>query len=360
MDGYAYQSSSHFASFGADHFPPSYSSAPPSPPTYPADPHYPHSAYAPDHAYAHPHAQMRPQIPHHQQLQPHHRHSYPAQQQLQVLTTTADHEHDPAEYTAHPSRPHPPYPFHITNNQQGGSGSSAEQQQQPPLSKQEDGEEHFDNRSGGDILPACTGFNRPLNHHEQERIAHLDRLKFFLATAPARWDASASPDGPLAASASPDDPGSAAAGHLSSAHPALNRFLLPTSEYVSCVLWNGLYHITGTDIVRALVFRFEAFGRPVKNMKKFEEGIFSDLRNLKPGVDACLEEPKVSRRSPSCDWMPLCFDVAASILACPCLFILMSFHLRTARTACSPSPFASSFCFSSPARVIISCRHPNA
>lgn len=32
-------------------------------------------------------------------------------------------------------------------------------------------------------------------------------------------------------------------------------------------------------------------------MKKFEEGIFSDLRNLKPGVDASLEEPKVSRSS---------------------------------------------------------------
>ena len=29
-------------------------------------------------------------------------------------------------------------------------------------------------------------------------------------------------------------------------------------------------------------------------MKKFEEGIFSDLRDLKPGVDASLEEPKVS------------------------------------------------------------------
>jgi len=27
-------------------------------------------------------------------------------------------------------------------------------------------------------------------------------------------------------------------------------------------------------------------------MKKFEEGVFSDLRNLKPGVDACLEDPK--------------------------------------------------------------------
>ncbi|EIW56769.1 transcription factor STE-like protein, partial [Trametes versicolor FP-101664 SS1] len=98
-------------------------------------------------------------------------------------------------------------------------------------------------------------------------LNNLDKLKFFLATAPSRWNS---------------DP----------THPALNRFLLPNQEYVSCVLWGGLYHITGTDIVRALVFRFEAFGRPVRNMKKFEEGVFSDLRNLKPGVDACLEEPK--------------------------------------------------------------------
>ncbi|KAI8967255.1 STE like transcription factor-domain-containing protein, partial [Mycotypha africana] len=43
-----------------------------------------------------------------------------------------------------------------------------------------------------------------------------------------------------------------------------------------------------------LVFRFTAFGRPIHNMKKFEEGIFSDLRNLKPGLDAILEEPKSS------------------------------------------------------------------
>lgn len=38
---------------------------------------------------------------------------------------------------------------------------------------------------------------------------------------------------------------------------------------------------------------FSTSGRPVRNMKKFEEGVFSDLRNLKPGTDACLEEPKV-------------------------------------------------------------------
>ena len=44
--------------------------------------------------------------------------------------------------------------------------------------------------------------------------------------------------------------------------------------------------------MRCLAFRFQAFGRPVKNSKKFEEGIFSDLRNLKAGNDASLEEPK--------------------------------------------------------------------
>lgn len=60
--------------------------------------------------------------------------------------------------------------------------------------------------------------------------------------------------------------------------------------YISCR--NNLFHISGTDIVRCLSFRFQAFGRPVKNSKKFEEGIFSDLRNLKAGTDATLEEPK--------------------------------------------------------------------
>ena len=60
----------------------------------------------------------------------------------------------------------------------------------------------------------------------------------------------------------------------------------------NCRLRNNLFHISGTDIVRCLSFRFQAFGRPVKNSKKFEEGIFSDLRNLKAGTDATLEEPK--------------------------------------------------------------------
>ncbi|OCF76621.1 hypothetical protein I204_02319 [Kwoniella mangroviensis CBS 8886] len=110
---------------------------------------------------------------------------------------------------------------------------------------------------------------RPLSKEESARVDTLSRLQFFLATAPTRWGS------PNADSA-----------------PSLHKFHLPTGESVSCVLWQGLFHITGTDIVRALAFRFEAFGRPIKSPKKWEEGVFSDLRNLKPGVDAALEEPK--------------------------------------------------------------------
>lgn len=121
---------------------------------------------------------------------------------------------------------------------------------------------------------------RPLTEQESQLVKSLSRLQFFLATAPTRWMGADE-----IALSSPN-------ARLSAPHPNLNRFLLPNGEHVSCVFWNGLYHITGTDIVRALVFRFEAFSRPVVNIKKFEEGVFSDLRNLKPGTDACLEEPK--------------------------------------------------------------------
>ncbi|KAJ7714699.1 hypothetical protein DFH07DRAFT_974391 [Mycena maculata] len=54
---------------------------------------------------------------------------------------------------------------------------------------------------------------------------------------------------------------------------------------------SGVGNITLREqIVRALVFWFEALDRPVQNMKMFEEGIFSDLFNLKPDANACLDE----------------------------------------------------------------------
>lgn len=70
------------------------------------------------------------------------------------------------------------------------------------------------------------------------------------------------------------------------------RHTLPNKDQISCVVWKNVYFITGTDIVRCLSFRFEAFGREITNRKKFEEGIFSDLRNLKCDTNAVLEQPK--------------------------------------------------------------------
>lgn len=132
-------------------------------------------------------------------------------------------------------------------------------------------------------LSTCKKLTRPLTVQEKDNLLRLDELKCFLANAHTQWSASGSTN---QNNSFPNSSGSL--------HPSMNRFRLHSSEYVTCVSWNNHYFITGTDIVRALVFRFEAFGRPVRNMKKFEEGIFSDLRNLKPGFDACLEEPKVS------------------------------------------------------------------
>ncbi|KAH9943658.1 STE like transcription factor-domain-containing protein [Amylocystis lapponica] len=194
---------------------------------------------------------------------------------LQIATGTSSmHQHEPEEETAHPLREISQSVLH------------QEHAQRETRAEQDPSQQSIVDSITMGVGAGFGGISRPLTHHERELLNHLDRLKFFLATAPSRWSAD-SPGMPSSSNAGP-----LPIGHPNSAHPALNRFLLPNSEYVSCVLWGGLYHITGTDIVRALVFRFEAFGRPVKNMKKFEEGVFSDLRNLKPGVDACLEEPK--------------------------------------------------------------------
>ncbi|KAJ3114150.1 homeodomain transcription factor ste12 [Phlyctochytrium bullatum] len=112
-----------------------------------------------------------------------------------------------------------------------------------------------------DIAPLPT-FSEPAAG--ESFVASLEALRVFLGTAPSNWN--------------PDQD--------------IKRFPLPSGEQLSCILWKNLFYITGTDIVRSLVFRFSVFGRPVKNLKKFEEGVFSDLRSLKPGIDATLEEPR--------------------------------------------------------------------
>lgn len=113
------------------------------------------------------------------------------------------------------------------------------------------------------LLPTEQPFT-PTTDNTEERMSQIDDLKYFLGTTTNDWDSQCK----------------------------IRSFHLSAGESISCVFWNDLFHITGTDIVRTLLHRFHLFGRPVTNLKKFEEGIFSDLRNLKPGMDASLEEPK--------------------------------------------------------------------
>lgn len=101
----------------------------------------------------------------------------------------------------------------------------------------------------------------------KESLRLIEDLKFFLATAPANWQE----------------------------NQVIRRYYLNNDEgFVSCVFWNNLYFITGTDIVRCILYKFQHFGRTITDRKKFEEGIFSDLRNLKAGEDAVLENPKLA------------------------------------------------------------------
>ncbi|KAI8877763.1 STE-domain-containing protein [Backusella circina FSU 941] len=118
------------------------------------------------------------------------------------------------------------------------------------------------NNSNLEDVPST--LNPPSNENTQERLDQIEEIKCFLGTATNDW-------GP---------------------RQSVKSLHLSTGESISCIYWDDLFHITGTDIVRTLLYRFHLFGRPVMNLKKFEEGIFSDLRNLKPGMDASLEEPK--------------------------------------------------------------------
>ncbi|KAG0666009.1 homeodomain transcription factor ste12 [Monosporozyma unispora] len=102
-------------------------------------------------------------------------------------------------------------------------------------------------------------------HDVEESLRLIDDLKYFLATAPANWQE----------------------------NQIIRRYYLNNEHgFVSCVFWNNVYYITGTDIVKCCLYRMQKFGRTIIQKKKFEEGIFSDLRNLKCGMDATLEQPK--------------------------------------------------------------------
>ncbi|KAL6949965.1 hypothetical protein ACO0QE_000634 [Hanseniaspora vineae] len=100
-----------------------------------------------------------------------------------------------------------------------------------------------------------------------ESLRLIEDLKYFLATAPVNWQP----------------------------NQVIRRYFLGGEDgFVSCVFWNNLYYITGTDILRCCFYRMEKFGRKIVDKKKFQEGIFSDLRALKIGDDATLEPARSS------------------------------------------------------------------
>ena len=43
-------------------------------------------------------------------------------------------------------------------------------------------------QAGSSVASLSAALSRPLTPQEADRLAYLDRLKFFLATAPSRWD----------------------------------------------------------------------------------------------------------------------------------------------------------------------------
>lgn len=82
------------------------------------------------------------------------------------------------------------------------------------------------------IMVNGTPLSRPFTHKESELLAHLDRLKFFLATAPSRWvDADGADEDPTAGLVGNgvNGMGTPMMPHPNS-HPALNRFLLPSGK----------------------------------------------------------------------------------------------------------------------------------
>lgn len=77
---------------------------------------------------------------------------------------------------------------------------------------------------------------------------------------------------------------------MASKHADLAYYRLDDDTRIACVNWSGRMFITGTDIVRYLMHRYQRYtGYPPVNIKKFEEGVFSDLRRLSPPNDCQLE-----------------------------------------------------------------------
>ena len=157
----------------------------------------------------------------------------PYQQQMH-----AQAQQQQQQYAAQGSRP--PSASSHSQHQQGSnhsspaSSSAALQGQAQSSTSAAAAHAHAGSQSSStsSALIAGTPLSRPLTHKEQELLAHLDRLKFFLATAPSRWSDSEVPGADVYGGRSMNGMGTPMMPHPNM-HPALNRFLLPSGEYLS-------------------------------------------------------------------------------------------------------------------------------
>lgn len=59
---------------------------------------------------------------------------------------------------------------------------------------------------------------------------------------------------------------------------------------IKCVYWEGRYFITGADVIKIVQWRLKMANISILNFQKFEQQVYSDLRRLRIGKDAIIEE----------------------------------------------------------------------
>ncbi|TPX41745.1 hypothetical protein SeLEV6574_g05941 [Synchytrium endobioticum] len=104
--------------------------------------------------------------------------------------------------------------------------------------------------------------------HPDEATSVATRLKTFIRTAPDRLRSKPS--------------------------PCVDKFELDYNGPIAVVSWNQGIFVSGTDVLKIVQKLFSELGRPIDpaHQKKWEEGIFSDLRGLKVSVGCILEQPR--------------------------------------------------------------------
>jgi len=96
--------------------------------------------------------------------------------------------------------------------------------------------------------------------HEQAHCKETE-LKYFLEHATENWPTSVS-----------------------------NRSFQLFDELIKCVYWEGRYFITGADVIKIVQWRLKMANISILNFQKFEQQVYSDLRRLRIGKDAIIEE----------------------------------------------------------------------